>query len=136
MTAPLMAGIAYYAIVFSAGFLFGTFRVIVLLPILDEAVAVMLELPFMLVISWVASGWLTGYFNVAARPAPRLLMGGMAFGLLMVSEFGISIVAFGRRPVEYFTGFGDVPELLGLSGQVAFGLIPLLQLSLGPRRSH
>ena len=45
----LTLALAYFLIVFGAGFLLGTIRVLLLLPVLGERAAELLEMPFMLI---------------------------------------------------------------------------------------
>lgn len=42
-----IAGLAYFAVVFAAGFALGVLRVLFAMPILGETVAVLFELPVM-----------------------------------------------------------------------------------------
>ncbi|MEX5727030.1 hypothetical protein Ga0609869_000383 [Rhodovulum iodosum] len=123
MGRALKAGLAYFALIFAAGFALGTLRVLVLLPRMGEAVAVALELPVMLGLSWLAAGALIGRFAVPAGAA-RLAMGGAAFGLLMAAEVGVSVFALGRDIAGHFGHWATLPGAAGLAGQVAFGLIP------------
>ena len=60
--------------------------------------------------------------------AARLLMGGVAFVLLMVAELGVSIFAFNRSFAAHLAVYATTPALLGLVGQVAFALFPAFQL--------
>ncbi|MSP50212.1 MAG: hypothetical protein EXQ95_12905 [Alphaproteobacteria bacterium] len=126
----LGAGAAYFAIAFGSGFVLGTLRVLFVVPALGESVAVMLELPIMLAISWFASQWLVARFEVARSMAARLLMGGAAFGLLMSGEGGVSMFAFGRTLSDHIESYRSLAGILGILGQIAFGLFPALQLSI------
>ncbi|MBY0508814.1 MAG: hypothetical protein K2P94_01560 [Rhodospirillaceae bacterium] len=118
----------YFVIVFGAGFLLGTARIFALAPRIGENLAVMLELPFMLAISWFASKHLIRQFKVVAVLQPRLVMGGLAFGLLMIGEFGVSAVGFGRTFSDYLASYANMSAILGLVGQLVFGLFPAMQL--------
>lgn len=132
-----VAGLMYFAILFAVGFALGTVRVFVLLPRLDtalgETIAVLIELPIILTISWVVCRWLVGRFMVAEGVAPRLLMGGLAFALLLSAEFLLGSMGFGRTLSEQFQRYRNLPDLLGLAGQLAFAAFPLAQ---GLTRSH
>lgn len=132
MARAVKAGIAYFAIVFAAGFLLGTLRVLVLAPRLGEQSAVLAEMPVILAISWVACGWIVRRFGVPAILAARLTMGGVAFALLMGAEIGASVLAFGRTLAEHFAAYRTAPSRLGLAGQAAFALFPAIQ-SWAPR---
>lgn len=128
MQSAMKAGLAYFAIVFAVGFMVGTLRVLVLLPYLGEVLAVIVELPFMLAVSWIVCKWLVVRFSVAGRPAPRLAMGGTAFALLMVAEICVSLFGFKRTITEHFEVYQEVGSIIGLLGQVAFALFPVIRL--------
>lgn len=122
----MAASAAYFTIVFMAGFVLGTVRVLLLVPNLGETWATLAELPFMLGISWVVCGNVIAWFSVPRTTMHRLTMGGIAFALLMVAEVALSTMVFGRPIEELMAGMGTTAEMLGLAGQVVFGLMPLI----------
>lgn len=128
MRRSAVAGLAYFAVVFAAGFLLGTFRVLVLLPKMPEAAAVLVELPFMLAISYFAARWLVRRFAVAARVRARLAMGGIAFAVLLGAETSMSIALFGMPLSRMLAHYGTLAGGAGLAGQVVFALVPALLL--------
>ena len=67
-----------------------------------------------------------------AAAGPRLAMGGVAFALLMVAEFTLSLTAFGSTPGAFFASFATPAGVLGLAGQVVFGLWPWWLGRAGP----
>ena len=136
MTTALKAGATYFAIVYLAGFVLGTVRVLLLAPRTGEVAAVLLETPIMLAASWIVSRWCTGRFGVPPEVRPRLAMGGEAFALLILGEAGVSMFAFGRSWEGTITAFLSPPGLIGLSAQVAFALLPLLQALLKRKRGQ
>ena len=127
MQPALKAGLVYFALVFAVGFLFGTLRVFALAPRLGEALAAVIELPVMLAVSWIVCTRLITGFSVPSGLAPRVVMGGVAFGLLMVAEIGVSILAFGRTIFEHFETYRTATAMIGLMGQLAFALFPVIQ---------
>jgi len=130
------AGLAYFALVFAAGFALGTLRVVVLTPRLgDPATAVLLELPVMLGLSWMACRWLIARLDVPTAVSARLVMGGSAFATLMVAELGVSVLAFGRTLPAHLEHYRQLPTLLGLAGQMAFAVFPVIQGTTGARKS-
>lgn len=96
-------------------------------PRVGETGAVLLELPLILAASWWWAGWLVHRLGVPLAPRPRLVMGGLAFALLLAAEFAVGAVA-GRPPAAQVANWGRVAGGLGLAGQVAFALIPLLNI--------
>lgn len=127
------AGVAYFAIMFSIGFVLGTVRVMLLAPVLGEWGATSAELPLMLAVSWVTSAWLVARMRVPPTVGARLLMGLMSFALLMVAEVLLGMSLFGRTLVQQVGEMTSGPGLAGLLGQVAFAAFPLLQLHRAPR---
>ena len=137
MFPTVAAGLAYFVMAFGAGFLLGTVRVFLLIPRLGETIAVIVELPIMLLFCWVTARWLIACFDVAPRMSRRLAMGGLAFALLMLGELGISTIGFGRTIAGHVDQFADRSAILGLAGQIAFAMFPAMQLGTRPReRAH
>ena len=127
MPVAITAGFLYFAIVFAAGFVLGTLRVIVLMRFTGELTAVALELPIILIISWLVCRRLISRFSVPAIISLRLAMGALAFCLLMLAELGLSVFAFNRSGAEYLAHLQTAPGCLGLAGQIAFALFPLFR---------
>lgn len=121
-------GLAYFAAVFGLGFLLGTVRALLLEPQIGALPAVALELPVMLGAAWVICRRLLRgreFTSVA-----RAVMGGMAFALLMLAELALALV-FGQTMADHLRGYANPDQGLGLAGQVAFGLLPLIQSRAG-----
>ena len=124
----LRAGTIYFALVFAAGFALGTIRVLAVLPLVGETIAVLIEMPVMLTISWIACRYVVTRFRVPPFLGDRAVMGAVAFALLMVAEIGVSWL-LGRRSVSaYLAHYMTLAGALGLAGQVAFAAFPALQL--------
>lgn len=127
MHAAVRAGLAYFALVFAAGFLLGTLRVLLVAPMAGELVAVLVELPFMLAISWLVCRWLIQRFAVPPETGPRFAMGSIAFVLLVAAEACLALTLFGQSFAAFLTGFDHLPGQVGLAGQIAFALMPLIE---------
>jgi hypothetical protein len=127
------AGSAYFAIIFSLGFILGTIRVLAVIPRIGEFAATLLELPLILTASWFVSGWLIRKIEIAPDSASRLLMGAVAFGLAMIAEplLGLS---FGRSLAEQWSALLRPAGLAGIAGQALFGLMPWVRLQTGNAR--
>ncbi|MGJ3265330.1 MAG: hypothetical protein ACFE0R_19075 [Salinarimonas sp.] len=131
----LLAGLAYFALVFVAGFALGTLRAFVLTPALGHVGAVLVELPVIIAIAAITARWLVRRLAVPPALGPRAAMGALAFGLLMLAELGLSVFLFGRTPSEHWATYTTLPAQLGLVGQVAFALLPLF-VARGPKPSR
>lgn len=131
----MAAGLAYFALTFAAGFALGVVRVLVVLPrlspTLGETTAVLLELPVILTIAWWVCRWLVSRFEVPPSAPARLLMGALAFSLLLGAEMVLGALGFGRTASDQLQSFLHLPGFLGLLGQLAFAAFPLIQLTRG-----
>ncbi|MEQ9487368.1 MAG: hypothetical protein RIM72_00060 [Alphaproteobacteria bacterium] len=128
------AGAAYFGAVFAIGFVLGTLRVFIVMPAVGETAAVAIELPVILTLSWLVCRWLIVRVVVAPELAPRLVMGGLAFGMLMAAELGLSAFVFGRTFADHLAHYRTFSGLLGLAGQIAFAAFPALPLITNRRR--
>jgi hypothetical protein len=116
-------------IVFAVGFVLGTGRVLLITPRFGETDAVLLELPVMLALSWIACTSLVRRFAVSPGIAERLGMGGVAFALLMLGELGVSVFGLGRTVAEHLASYQTISVRLGLAAQIGFALFPLIHAS-------
>ena len=124
----LLGALAYTAIVFAVGVVVGAARILWLTPQLGELRAVLVELPFMLAFAWVVCGAVMGWFGAPQSAGARLALGGAAFVFLMLAEFALAVIGFGAAPGDQMTTYLSAPGLIGLFGQMAFALFPLLRL--------
>ena len=122
---PVLAGGAYFAVIFFIGFILGTLRVLWLRPIVGELPAVLLELPVMLTASWFAAAAIIRKFDIAPQRTPRLIMGIVALGMLMLAEAGLTMWLPSQAESQ---ALADGPRIAGFAGQIIFALIPWLHM--------
>jgi hypothetical protein len=67
-------------------------------------------------------------FAVASAVAPRAGMGGVAFALLLLAELLVGTMLSGSAPAEHLALYRDASNAIGLAAQVAFALMPLVQV--------
>lgn len=120
----LRTALTYFAGIFALGFVLGTARVLWIAPALGAVAAVAIELPFILVASWLLARRLTRR-PVFARPALRAAMGAVAFAVLMFAELALGVAAFGQTAQQWYASLGTAAGALGLAGQVLFAVMPL-----------
>jgi hypothetical protein len=130
MRRAVVAGFAYVGPVFALGFTLGTLRVLVVQPHVGSAVAVLIELPIMLSVSWIVCRTVMFRLAVPPRWRDRLAVGAVAFALLMLAEAGVSMLGFGRSLAEHLTTYRTPGAFLGLLAQAGFALFPSLQLGI------
>lgn len=127
MKSAAVAGVAYFAILFGAGAAAGVLRVLFVSPHLGALGGVLVELPIMLALAWLACGWLADHLHVRERLADRVTMSGSAFITLMAAESGLSLL-MGDRPAETIVIAADTwAPALGLAGQAVACAFPLVR---------
>jgi hypothetical protein len=122
--------LAYLAAVFAAAFVFGTVRTLWLIPQIGEVRAVLVEVPLVLALSWGVAGAVLRRWPLPA-PQSRAVMGGVAFAGLMLLELALGRIGFGRSLPDLLAAMVTPAGLIGLAGQVGFGIIPLLRQPRG-----
>ena len=126
------AALFYFAVVFAGGFVLGTMRVFLLIPAFGPLRAVLIELPFMLLLSWLTCGWAMRRFAVRRQKA-ALVMGAAAFVFLMAAELALARFGFGQSVGEFLRGLITSAGAVGLAGQLAFALFPVFRLAMERR---
>lgn len=128
MPIAVAAAVLYFALVFGAGFVLGVVRVGVLVPRLGETLAVAMELPVMLAVSWLAARSVVRWLDVPATIMARAVMGGIAFALLMGAELALATVLLGLTVSQHLASYADLAKALGLVAQLVFAAMPVLLL--------
>ena len=121
----LLTGTAYVAAVFAAGFVLGVLRTLVMVPLLGEMAAVLVELPVILAVAWLVCTRILRRWPLS--PAAAVGMGAIAFLLLMGAEAGLSTMLAGRSLTEHLALYAQLPHQVGLAGQLAFAVLPRIQ---------
>ena len=121
----MSAALVYFAVVFAAAFVLGILRVTLIAPQVGALAAVALEVPVVLVISWVVAEhvlrrWPSGWRH-------RIAIGALAFGFLMVAELALGMFVFGQTTGQFLAAIATPPGALGLAGQLGFAAIPALR---------
>lgn len=126
MKPAFLAGAAYFVLVFALGFVLGTVRVLVLVPQFGELYSSLTELPIILTAAWFMCRWLVNRFALDDHWPARAMMGITAFILLMMAELVLSTLLFDRSLLEHIVYYLNLHAMLGLAGQVAYAVFPLL----------
>jgi hypothetical protein len=120
----LKASVLYYIGVFAVGFVLGTIRVLLVVPMLGVRWAEILEQPLMLAASFFFARLAVlrqGPFSASRR----LVMGLFALALMLGTEIALTLVVQGRTLVQYLTGRDLVSGIAYLLSLAAFALMPL-----------
>jgi hypothetical protein len=121
------AGALYAIIVFLIGFILGTIRVLLVAPPLGETTPVILEAPMMLAASWFVCRWCVDRLDVRRTVPARLLMGLVAFLVLMSAEVELGVV-LDRSIIDQLAMYKSASGAIGLAAQVIFAIFPVLQV--------
>ena len=97
------AAILYVAIVFGAGFVLGTVRVLMLERRLGETLATLCEAPFLLIVMVLAARWLPARLRVTPAIAPLAAMGVGALMLQQLTDFAFGNLLRGMTLREQLT---------------------------------
>jgi hypothetical protein len=130
----LKASFGYFALVFAVGFALGAIRVPFVVPRLGVRWAELLEMPLMLLASFLAARFCVrryGPFSVARRFA----VGALALALLVAAELCLTL-ALEQSIKEYVAGRDPVSGTAYLISLVVFAAMPLfIGRGQGPNNS-
>lgn len=135
--AYVRAGLAYFGLVFGAGFVLGAVRVPFVVPRLGERVAELVEMPIMFVVIVAAARFVVRRFAVAPSFSARLATGLIALGLLLAAEILLTLAVSDRSLADYVASRDPVSGSAYLAMLVVFAAMPLLVVRANPasRRS-
>lgn len=133
-----VAGLLYFALAFAAGFVLGVVRTLVLEPALAARwpgdaplLAVAIEGPVILVVSWFAARWVVRNMTIRMR-SQALALGWIAWLMLQVAELGLGFIT-DPSLATYRARLASSAGQLGLALQVVFAFLPLLACEPRPR---
>ena len=118
--------LAYVLTVFAVAFALGALRVSLVAPRVGPLLAVALELPLVLALSWAVAGRVLNRWPQTPRPG----LGLASFLMLMLLELATAL-ALGQSLIQFLAAMTTLPGALGLAGQIGFGLIPLVRQPKG-----
>ncbi len=122
----LKAALAYFALVFAAGFLLGPIRILFVVPRLGERMAELLEAPLMLAVIILAAKWIVKRFQLPFDVICRLEVGLIAFALGILFEFALVLKLRGLTLTEYFQTRDPISGIVYYLSLILFALMPLL----------
>lgn len=122
----LKAGALYFALVFGAGFVLGSIRVLLVVPRFGARTAELMEAPVMLAVTIVAARWIVRRLDVSSVWSSRLGMGCVALALLLAAEFTLVLGLRGLSFGEYFATLDLVSGSVYYALLVVFAVMPLL----------
>jgi len=124
------AGLLYFLLTFGAGFALGPIRLLLLVPRIGVRAAELIELPVMVLISYLAARWITRCLAVPPATAPRLAMGLIALALLVTCEFTVVLKLQGLTLQDYLAHRDPVS---GTAYALSLAIVALLPLAVNRR---
>jgi hypothetical protein len=123
-TQSIKAGLAYFALVFGAGFVLGALRVSFLVPRFGERISELSEMPLMFAVIVIAARFVMRRFVVPFSVAARLGIGLLALALLLAAELLLAVVLQDRSLADYVVSRDPVSGSVYLAMLVLFALMP------------
>lgn len=120
------AAVIYFALVFGAGFVLGTIRVLWLVPAIGMRTAELLEMPVMLGVIVLSARWVAAHVRVPLTAPSRLGMGGMALALIVILEFTGVLWIRGLTIGQYWEAVDPVAGGAYFVMLCVFAIMPLL----------
>ena len=120
------AGIAYFLLVFGAGFVLGVIRTLWVEPQVGARLAELSEMPLMLGVIILAARWTIRRLGVPARLPQRLGMGFLGLGLLVAAELALVVALRGMTLQDSFATRDPLTGTLYYLMLGVFALMPLL----------
>lgn len=137
MTAPaIKAGLAYFALVFGAGFVLGALRVSLVVPRFGERIAELAEMPLMFAVVVFAARFVMRRFAVPLSIPARLGTGLLALSLLLAAELLLAVVLQERSLADYIASRDPVSGSVYLAMLALFALMPVLVARTVGGRNH
>ena len=121
----LRAAGLYFVIVFGAGFVLGTIRVLLVVPRLGVRTAELLETPVMVAISFFAARWIVRRLAVRPSTTERFAFGLVGLALLVGAELTLVLWVQGLTISDYIAHRDPVS---GIAYVIALGLFAVMPL--------
>jgi len=124
-------GLLYFGIVFGAGFVLGTLRVALLVPMVGVRAAELAEMPIMLIVIVLGAGF------VVRRDPKRLTSrqwaaaGLIALALLLAAEIALSVMLTGQSIGDYVASRDPVSGSVYALMLIVYAAMPWLRFSYG-----
>ena len=122
----LIASLAYFAIVFTVGFLCGPIRILMLEPMFGATAAVLFEAPILLMAMLYAARFVPRRLRLAPTSAAHLGMGAGALALVLVADVGVGLLVRQLSFAEIFADFGKPAGRIYAALLLLFALLPWL----------
>ena len=114
----------YFGLVFGVGFLLGTLRVLLLVPMIGERRAELTEMPLMIAVSLLVARWLVMLHTCRWKSGTYLTAGLTAMFLVLSADIAVGISLRGMTLAEVFLDCDPVSGTAYYLALLVFGLAP------------
>lgn len=121
----MLRGLIYFSLVFGVGFILGTIRVLLVVPLAGDRMAELFEAPLMLVAIYFSARFITKRFN-ASRRVEYLFSGLVALLILLIVEFSVVLALQGISIREYLAERDRVAGIVYVVMLMIFAAMPWL----------
>jgi len=122
----LKGGVLYFALVFGAGFVLGSVRILWVVSHFGTRMAELMEAPIMLVVIIASARWIVRRLAVPSTTSSRLGLGGVALSLLLAAELTLVLWLQGMPLSEYLAKRDPVSGTVYCAMLAVFAAMPLV----------
>ena len=130
----IRAGILYFICVFGVGFVLGTIRVLLIVPLIGEVKAELAETPLMLLATVLVARWVVTKLPEPHTALKGLGVGFVALGFLLVAELGVVFLVRGQTISEHISSRDPVSGSVYLVSLMLFAAMPTVFISFRSRK--
>jgi hypothetical protein len=122
----IKAAALYFAIVFGAAFVFGVIRTLWVAPSVGETMAVLIEVPALIVVMAITARWVPYALNLSRSFIPLAAMGLLALLLQQAGDFTVGLLVRGRSPADQLAYLLTPAGLIYVVAVLLFAAMPVL----------
>ena len=119
----LRASVLYFMLVFGGGFVLGTGRVLLVVPLLGERTAELLEMPLMLAVIVAAARWVVRH-KLDDQLSSVLSVGFIAMGFVLLADLAVGIWLRGMSASEVFLDRDPISGAAYYGALLFFAVMP------------
>jgi hypothetical protein len=119
------AGGLYFALVFTAGWILGPVRELLVIPLVGQTAGLLLEAPVMILVMISAARWVIQKLRIPSAMMSRLTIGLIGLGFLMIAEVAGTLCVRRLSLAEYVVTFGSVSGAISLLLFLLYVVMPL-----------
>lgn len=125
MPQVLYISLLYFFAVFTAGFVLGTARVLLLVDLVGERYAELAEMPLMIFISCIVARLLMSKYSAKLTAVRAFSVGVIALALLLAVEFSVVLALRGLSVAEYLDSRDLISGAAYIVGLTCYALAPV-----------